>query len=336
MKRLIGITAALAVLFSTFAVPVRATAAREADAPDYDVQEYDLPAGSHPHDVAPAPDGGVWYTGQHAGNLGRLDPATGDVTVVPLGPGSQPHGVIVGPDGAPWVTDSGLNAIVTVDPKTLVVKTFKLPPSRPDVNLNTATFDRNGVLWFTGQSGVFGRVDPTIGVVAVFDAPEGSGPYGIATTPEGDVWYASLAGSHIAKVDRARIGLAEPFWPPTSGQGARRVWSDSMGRIWFAEWNAGQLGRYEPATDEWKEWRLPGDSPRAYAVYVDSDDIVWLTDFGANSIVRFDPVSEEFTSFPLPDEGAAVRQLLGRPGEIWGAESGLDRLVVVRETAPTE
>jgi len=26
-----------------------------------------------------------------------------------------------------------------------------------------------------------------------------------------------------------------------------------------------------------------------------------------------------------------VRELQGRPGEIWGAESGTDRLVVVRE-----
>jgi virginiamycin B lyase len=25
-----------------------------------------------------------------------------------------------------------------------------------------------------------------------------------------------------------------------------------------------------------------------------------------------------------------VRQLLGRPGEVWGAESGTDRLVVIR------
>ena len=32
----------------------------------------------------------------------------------------------------------------------------------------------------------------------------------------------------------------------------------------------------------------------------------------------------------LPDPSAAVRQLLGRPGEVWGAESGADKLVVVR------
>jgi streptogramin lyase len=27
-----------------------------------------------------------------------------------------------------------------------------------------------------------------------------------------------------------------------------------------------------------------------------------------------------------------VRQMLGRPGEVWGAESGADALVVVRST----
>jgi phosphohistidine phosphatase SixA len=76
------------------------------------VQEYTVPAGSHPHDVAPAPDGTVWYTAQATGALGRLDPATRKTTEVALGEGSAPHGVIVGPDGAAWVTDGGLNAIV--------------------------------------------------------------------------------------------------------------------------------------------------------------------------------------------------------------------------------
>jgi len=46
--------------------------------------------------------------------------------------------------------------------------------------------------------------------------------------------------------------------------------------------------------------------------------------------VRFDPKTETFDSFPLPDSPGNVRQLLGRPGEVWGAESAADRLVVVR------
>ena len=58
--------------------------------------EYPVTAGSHPHDVAPAADGGVWYTGQHNGTLGHLDPTTGEVREIDLGAGSAPHGVIVG------------------------------------------------------------------------------------------------------------------------------------------------------------------------------------------------------------------------------------------------
>jgi virginiamycin B lyase len=293
-------------------------------------RQYDVPAGSHPHDVAPAADGGIWYTGQRNGTLGHLDPATGEVREIPLGEGSAPHGVITGLDGAAWITDGGQDAIVRVDGTTDEVTVFALPDDRRGANLNTAAFDGDGILWFTGQSGVYGRIDPSTGAVDVYDDPEGRGPYGITATPAGDIWYASLAGSHIARVDRA-TGAATIVEPPTSGQGARRVWSDSTGRIWVSEWEAGQVSVHDPATGAWEEWRLPGDGPQAYAVYVDDRDIVWLTDFGANTIVRFDPATETFESIELPSGDAAVRQLLGRSGEVWGAESATDKLVVITE-----
>ena len=286
-----------------------------------------MPAGSSPHDVAPAPDGTVWFTAQAAGKLGRLEPADGTVREVELGDGSAPHGVILGPDGAPWVTDGGLNAIVRVDPTTLAVRRYPLPATGGFANLNTATFDRHGTLWFTGQSGVYGRLDPRTGALRVFRAPGGPGPYGIATTPAGGVWYASLAGSYIARID-VRTGKATVVRSPTRGQGARRIWSDSRGRLWVSEWNAGRVARYDPSTMRWREWRLPG-AAQPYAVYVDAKDTVWLTDFGAGAIVRFEPKTGRFTTIRLRP-GANVRQLLGRPGEVWGAESGADRLVVVR------
>ena len=121
--------------------------------------------------------------------------------------------------------------------------------------------------------------------------------------------------------------------PPTAGAGLRRVWSDSEGRLWVSEWNAGKVGVYDPETDAWQEWPLPGGAQQAYAVFVDDTDAVWLTDFVANAIVRFDPTTETFTSFPADSQPAEVRQLLGRPGEVWGAESAADQLVVVRTEA---
>lgn len=290
------------------------------------IEVYPVPAGSRPHDVAPGPDGRVWFTAQGSGHLGLLDPATGESEMVPLGAGSRPHGVIVGSDGLAWVTDGGLNAIVSVSPDGLDVTVYPVP--RSGANLNTASFDGSGILWFTGQSGIYGYLDPATEIVEVFDAPRGRGPYGMATDPEGVVWYASLAGSHIVRIGPDRE--AEVFFPPTEAQGARRVWSDSRGSIWVSEWNSGNVSRYDPGGDSWTEWRLPGDRPAPYAVYVDADDVVWLSDFGANALVRFDPATEEFSVLGLPSEPGNVRQILGRPGEVWGAESAADTLILVR------
>ena len=308
-----------------------ATAAASTATPESEpvMAAYSVPPGSRPHDVAPAADGGVWYTAQGSGELGWLDPETGTTRHVSLGAGSAPHGVTVGPDGAPWITDSGLNAIVRVDPDSDALTVFPLPAERAAANLNTATFDHDGRLWFTGQSGVYGRLDPATGAIDVYDAPRGRGPYGIATAPDGTVYYASLAASYVGRIDVATGGVTV-IEPPTPGQGARRVWADSLGRVWVSEWNAGQVGVLDPSTGAWREWKLPGASPQAYAVYVDDRDLVWLTDFGANAIVRFDPETEEFASFALPSTAGSVRQLLGRPGELWGAESAADQLIVIR------
>jgi virginiamycin B lyase len=297
--------------------------------PAAQVAYYNVPKGAQPHDVAPAPDGKVWYTAQGQGALGLLDPKTGKTTHIALGSNSAPHGVIVGPDRAAWVTDGGQNAIARVDPATKAVTLFPLPAEFANANLNTATFDAKGVLWFTGQNGVYGRVDPANGKVEAWKAPKGVGPYGITTTPKGDVWYASLAGDHIAKIDTVS-GDAAMVPPPRPGMNPRRVWSDSKGMIWASFWTTGEVGRYDPNSKTWKVWLLPNSGSGCYAIYVDRRDKVWLTDFTANAIVRFDPETEKFESFPSSKQNANVRQLLGRPGEIWGAESGLDRLVVVR------
>lgn len=294
------------------------------------VSFYQLPEGAYPHDVAPAADGAVWYSGQRLGVLGRFDPKTGKAEHIPLGKGSAPHGVIVGPDGAPWLTDSGLNAMVRVDPKTRAVQVFRLPSEFPNANLNTAVFDKQGVVWFTGQSGVYGRVDPKTGKVDAWKAPKGYGPYGIASTPTGQIWYVSLAGDFIARVDPA-TGASIVIDPPKPGAGPRRIWSDSKGLLWTSLWNSGGVGRYDPTGKSWTVFPMPARKTGTYAVYVDDKDRVWATDWQANAIQRFDPKTENYETFPSDKPRSQVRQLLGRPGEVWGGESGTDRLVVVRD-----
>jgi virginiamycin B lyase len=281
------------------------------------------------HDVAPAPDGGVWFTAQASGHLGWFDPKSGRTELIGLGSGSSPHGVVQGPDKAAWVTDGGQNAIVRVSWPERKVQSFAVRQSTHFANLNTCAFDSDGDLWFTGQGGYVGKVAVKSGQVTLRPAPRGRGPYGICATPAGEIWWCSLAGSFIAHIDR-RTGESTVVEPPTRDQGARRIWSDSKGRLWVSEWNSGNLSMYDPAARSWRQWKVPGADPKPYAVYVDDRDVAWVSDFGGNAIFSFDPRTEKFERYPFPREGAGVREIQGRRGEVWLPESGTEHISVIR------
>ena len=258
------------------AFPLRVSAAAEPAPAGYRVTWFDAKSpGSGrvgARDVTAAGDGTMWFNGQRNGTLNRLDPRDGSVRVVKLGPNAAPHGVIRGPDGAAWVTEGGQNAIARVDPSDHRVQLWKLPDGFANGNLNTGVFDQRGVYWFTGQNGIYGRFDPKTEKMEVWEAPRGAGPYGITRTPQGGIWYVSLAGNHLAQIADLETGRVHIVEPPTPGQGARRVWSDSKGVLWISEWNSGNVSAYDPAADRWRVWRLPGDKPRTYSVWVDPSD----------------------------------------------------------------
>src|SRR5262245_12316127 len=88
------------------------------------------------------------------------------------------------------------------------------------------------------------RSPPNSNPPAVFDAPRGTGPYGITTTPEGRVFFASLAGNYLGRIE-IETGTTTVLEPPVPRQGARRVWSDSRGGLWITGWNSGDLFRYD-------------------------------------------------------------------------------------------
>ena len=295
---------------------------------EFDTKVIQLPDGARPHDAAPGPAGQIWYTAQRQGALGIVDIASWTYRQVPLGEGSAPHGVVQGPDGMAWITDGGQNAIVRYDPESEKIDVWKLPEDTGYTNLNTGAFDKDGVHWFTGQSGIYGKADSS-GKVQVWKDPEGRGPYGIDDTPDGEIWYVSLAGSHLAKVNRAE-GTVTMIEPPDEGAGLRRVWADSKGDLWITGWNSGKLYRYRPSDQSWKTFALPGEKPQAYAVYVDERDDVWVTDFASNNTLVFDIATETWiATIPGSGPNAGVRQILGRGNEIYLPESGTNRLMLV-------
>ena len=111
--------------------------------------------------------------------------------------------------------------------------------------------------------------------------------------------------------------------------GARRIWSDSKGRLWLATWGTGELLRYDPADRSWTAYKLPGLGPRGYSTYVDDEDIVWVSEFMANTVLRFDPVTESFVSIPSDKSVVQLLQTNGKHGKVWGGEQGSSRVVLI-------
>jgi len=93
------------------------------------IKEYEVPTPrSRPHDPALAPDGSLWYTGQGANKLGRLDPKTGEFKEFPLKtPNSGPHGLVADKEGNIWFTAISGGYIGKLDPKTGAITEYHAP-----------------------------------------------------------------------------------------------------------------------------------------------------------------------------------------------------------------
>ena len=136
---------------------------------------------------------------------------------------------------------------------------FPLPERTPNGNLNTPAFDGDGILWFTGQNGIYGRVDPQSGEVGSLGiARADAGPYGITGTPDGGIYYASLAGNHIAHIDiHDGRGNAHRTAHRRAGRAARLV-RFRRGASGSANGTWGNVSVYDPSDESWQTWRLPG------------------------------------------------------------------------------
>src|SRR6266700_4531929 len=108
-----------------------------------DIKEYEVPTPrSRPHDPAVAPDGSLWYTGQGANKLGRLDPKTGEFKEYRLKtPNSGPHGLVADKAGDIWFTAISGGYVGKLDPKTGAIAEYS-PSEGTEIDPHTPVFDQ--------------------------------------------------------------------------------------------------------------------------------------------------------------------------------------------------
>jgi len=273
--------------------------------------EWSVPTpGSRPHDPLAARDGSLWYTGQMANVLGRLDPRTGRFKESPLKtPHSGPHGLVEDKDGAIWYTGNTGALIGKLDPRTGAVTEYTMPD--PDAkDPHTLIFDQSGILWFTVQNANrVGRLDPKTGEIKLLTPPTPkSRPYGMAVTSKGVVFYVAFGTNKVGSVDPKTLEIHEyPLPDPASRPRRITITSDDI--VWYADFSRGYLGRLDPGTGRVSEWPSPsGPKSEPYGISA-INDVIWYSESGTtpNTVVRFDPKTEKFQTWVIPGGGNIVR-----------------------------
>ena len=283
--------------------------------------EYDV-SGSKglPWSAAPDKDGNLWIPFYGRGNeVARLNPKTAEVTRFPL-PFAETAGVhsaVPAPDGMVYFTEFALNRLAKLDPRTGKIIEFQdsgeVPGERPDKH--TVRVDARGNLWSSGSPVT--KYDPETGKFTHFmEAPSS---YGITFGKDGNVWFCVLKkDGKIGRID-AKTEKVTQWSPPTQGT-PQRLAIDSEGNVWFGERTGNKIGRFDPKTETFKEFPLPGPSASPYPMAVGKDGGIWYGSTDQDLIGRLDPNTGKVMEYPFPHSEAMMREFfLDAQGRIWFA-----------------
>ena len=298
------------------------------------IKEWVVPSlGSRPHDPLAARDGSLWWTGQWANVLGRLDPKTGQMKEFPLKtPRSGPHGLTEDASGQIWYTGNFVANVGKLDPKTGIVTEYPMP-DKAARDPHTPIFDKKGMLWFTlQQANMVGRLNPQTGDIKLITMPSPrSLPYGMVVSSTNVPFLVEFGANKVASLDPDTMAVRE-YPLPNAESRPRRIAITSDDAIWYSDYSRGYLGRLDPKTGAVKEWASPS-GPRSQPYGITAvKDIIWYSESAVkpNTLVRFDPKTEKFQTWTIPSGGGVVRNMMPTAsGDLALACSGVNRVALV-------
>jgi virginiamycin B lyase len=236
-------------------------------------KEWDLPLNARPHGLLVDRSGMVWYTGHGNGTIGRLDPATGQVSELKAPSGGDPHTLVIDDrQETIWFTVNGGNRIGRLDVKTGAITEYTAS-GRP----YGLALDKQGNVWFCAiYGGKLGRLDPGTGQISYLDLGPDSQPRRIATAPDGTLWVTLYGKGKLMHVDpAARRVIKEYAMPAGAGGGPYAVNVDGAGMVWANEIQTDTVARFDPRTAEFRVFALPSKGVGIRKMTVDAQGRLW-------------------------------------------------------------
>ncbi len=311
-----------------FCVAILASTAMQGQAPT--VTAFDLPSGVQaPWQIAPGPDGNLWFTVQGPSvYIGRVTPA-GFITLFPVPtPLSYPTGITTGADGNIWFTEAVGNKIGRISPfLPHDVVEFPLPtPNRQPAGIVSGP---DGSLWFcesSFNSSNIGRIS-TSGVITEFVIPTPQGePQAIAVAPDGNLWfnYTSPTARRVGRITPAGTITEIPFPLDVALQifalqGIARGPDGNLWSIGQAFDGHDQLVRITPA-GSFSMFPIPTQFCEASVISAGPDGGLWFVENNGGKLARA-TTSGDVTEFEFPTAlGEAAGITAGADGNVWFTE----------------
>jgi len=295
--------------------------------------EYTIPYhDAELHDIEVDRYGMVWWTDWRWPYIGMLNPETGEMkyweSPPPEGkkevhPGGQE--ISFDKDENPWTPQAWSGGLLKFDRKAEKFTNYMFPDRNPRRFLSLGTDPARNRIWFhtddyygTYYSGFFEPDKGQAGKWTLYELPfkEGKnagGIYGDVTDSKGNRYLLKHRDSDIDRIDV--LTEEHTRYPtPTPRAFPRRGDYDSEDRLWFAEYNAGQIGMLDPATGKITEYKIPVPMAMPYGAGVDRNtDFVWMEIYRHDRLVRLDPKTGELLQYLLPERHVMARSPRASP-----------------------
>jgi streptogramin lyase len=172
------------------------------------------------------------------------------------------------------------------------------------------------------------RRHPTGTLIAEYTVPTpNSGPMGIVTGPDGNIWFTEYDGNKIGRITPG--GVITEFPVPTADSLPPGIAAGPDGAIWFTEASGNKIGRVT-TNGRLRDRFLPHAASGPWGLAFAADGSLWITEFAANAIERMTP-DIMFQRFPITSHRRAfpIQIIVGPDGRMWFTEYGGSHIGVV-------
>jgi len=234
--------------------------------------------------VAVDPHGKIWFSSNvvPAAQWFQYDPLAAKIintydVPLPTRPGGDIYfNSFAFPDnGTVWSVVTAFHRVYKLDPRTREISEFSMREGQHPFGMTIAG---DGNIWYAGDNDdMLVKIDMATEELIPYKLNPNTGPRRLATDQDGNIWAASIDRNALVKLDY-RTGKVTEFVPPSADtlhdkklekilQGVDVDKSRNL--IWFSEYEAIRLGRFDPATGSFLEFPLITAESQPWIVQVD-------------------------------------------------------------------